>query len=295
MVSLGERDVRVAGGRIVRTAAYGVPGGYPVIWHHGNPGSRVAPFSDDALRQAGVRLIAYDRPGGGRSDPLPGRRIATSGPDVAAIADAWGVERFATAGFSGGGSFALATAALLGDRVLAAAVLAGAAPIDADGLDFTAGMADATSFVSDDEFQQRRSELLAELEPTRQAILADPFQALRDFVAEWPDADREASNLPEVAVPVAEGMAECVRISAEGWLDDSAAFHRSWGFDVRDISVPVAIWHGRDDVAAPISHGRWLAERIPDCAFNQLDGGHYAAYLAIDDVLRWLRSHPGES
>jgi pimeloyl-ACP methyl ester carboxylesterase len=291
MASLGERNVRAGDGRIVRTAAFGSRRGFPVVWHHGNPGSRVAPVSEILLRDTGIMLITYDRPGGGGSDPLPGRRIVSSGPDVLAIADTWRLEQFGTAGFSGGGSFALATAALFGDRVLAAVVLSGAAPIDADGLDFTAGMTDTAPFVGDDDLQQRRGELLTELEPTRQAILSDPYQALLSFVAEWPEADREALRISEIAVPIAEGMAECVRVSAEGWLDDSAAFHRPWGFDVGHISVPVAIWHGRDDVAAPITHGRWLAERIPRCTFNELEGGHYAAYLAIPDAFRWLASH----
>ena len=118
MASLGERDVRMADARIVGTAAFGSPGGFPVVWHHGNPGSRVAPVSESVLREAGVLLLTYDRPGGGRSDPLPGRRIVTCCSDIAAIADTWGIDRFGTAGFSGGGSSALATAACLGDAGL---------------------------------------------------------------------------------------------------------------------------------------------------------------------------------
>lgn len=291
MESLGERNVRMSDGRIVRTAAFGSPKGFPVVWHHGNPGSRVAPVSEIVLRDLGVMLITYDRPGCGCSDPRPGRRIVSGSPDVIAIADTWNADQFGTAGFSGGGSFALATAALSGDRVLAAAVLSGAAPIDADGLDFTAGMTDTGTFVGEDELLQRRGQLLLELEPTRQAILSNPYEALLAFVAGWPEADRKALRSAHIAVPIAEGMAECVRLSAEGWLEDTVAFYRPWGFDLATISVPVGIWHGRDDTAAPITHGRWLAARIPLCTLHELDGGHYAAYLAIPDILRWLVSH----
>jgi pimeloyl-ACP methyl ester carboxylesterase len=290
-VQADELDVITADARTVRTAAFGPRGGFPVVWHHGNPGSRVAPISDAALEAAGVRLITYDRPGGGRSDPLPGRRIASSGADVAAIAEEWGVARFGTAGFSGGGSFALATAALLGDRVVAAAVLSGAAPIDADGLDFTAGMSDVGEPVSDDEVELGRAALLLEMEPQRQAILADPRAALLAFIEEWPEADHAAVMSPEISLPISEGMRECVRISAEGWLDDSVAFHRPWGFDVATIDVPVAIWHGRDDTAAPVTHGRWLARRIRGCSLRELEGGHYASYAAIPEMLRWLVAH----
>ena len=75
------------------------------------------PVSDAVLEAAGVWLITYDRPGGGCSDPLPRRRIASTSADVAAVAEAWEVDRFCTAGFSGRGSFALATAALLAERL----------------------------------------------------------------------------------------------------------------------------------------------------------------------------------
>lgn len=285
-----ELDVPMADGRSVRTAAFGPRNGTPVIWHHGNPGSRVAPVSEAVLEAAGVRLITHDRPGGGASDPLPGRRVASSSSDVTAIADAWGLRRFGTAGFSGGGSFALAIAALLGDRVFAAAVLSGAAPIDAEGLDFKAGMDDQGIPASDDQLQSGRGTFLAELEPTRQAILADPQQALRQFVEAWPATDHEALRNPEISTPISKGMAECVRVSAEGWLDDSVAFYRPWGFNVETVGIPVSIWHGQGDTAAPITHARWLAQRIPECDLRELDGGHYAAYAAIPHALSWLVS-----
>ena len=96
--------------------------------------------------------------GGGRArarrpaDRLRPRRLRRLGPqrraaawptwprDIAALADALGLDRFATWGASGGGPHALACAALLGDRVVAAATFAGAGPSDQPDLDFTAGM-----------------------------------------------------------------------------------------------------------------------------------------------------------
>lgn len=89
-------------------------------------------------------------------------------------------------------------------------------------------------------------------------------------------------------MPIAEGMAACVRESAEGWLDDSIAFASPWGFDVAEIVVPVGIWQGREDTASPITHARWLAARIPHAELHELDGGHYAPYLLFPEILRWL-------
>ncbi len=62
-------------------------------------------------------------------------------PMSPAILDHLGADKFVTAGWSGGGPHALACAALLPDRCLAAATIAGVAPHDAAGLDWLDGMA----------------------------------------------------------------------------------------------------------------------------------------------------------
>ena len=120
----------------------GDPRGVPVVIHHGTPGSSLLyePHVRDAEEQRDHPALAYDRPGYGGSTRQPGRSVADCAADVAAICDALGIDRFCTWGISGGGPHALATAALLPERVAAAAALASVAPFDAEGLDFTAGM-----------------------------------------------------------------------------------------------------------------------------------------------------------
>src|SRR5438874_6705670 len=109
----GEQRTIADDGREIWSVATGPEDGFPVIWHHGNPGSRVPPCSARVAAELGLRLISYDRPGCGKSTPLPGHVVADLAPDIARIADSWGLSQFATAGISGGGAFALATAALL--------------------------------------------------------------------------------------------------------------------------------------------------------------------------------------
>ena len=73
---------------------------------------------------------------------FPGCASAQSAVDTQTVADHFELGRFATAGVSGGGPHVLAAAALLPDRVVAAAVVAGDAPFDAEGLDWFDGMGD---------------------------------------------------------------------------------------------------------------------------------------------------------
>ncbi|MGI0052741.1 MAG: alpha/beta fold hydrolase [Thermoplasmata archaeon] len=137
--------LRLDSGRKLQIAEEGELRGLPIFSLHGSPGSRMvyAPFSADAAAK-GIRLISYDRPGYGASSPAPGRRVVDEAANVAAIADDLGIDRFAVWGFSGGGAPALACAAALPRRVVAAASLAGVAPYPAEGLDWFAGMTDSS-------------------------------------------------------------------------------------------------------------------------------------------------------
>jgi len=137
------RAITAPDGRTLTVREGGEARGVPVLVLHGTPGSSLMyePHLRDA-EQRGIRLFSYDRPGYGGSTRHKGRNVADCAEDVVAVCDALGIERFCVWGISGGGPHTLAAAALLPDRIAAAAVLASAAPYDGEGLDFFAGMGD---------------------------------------------------------------------------------------------------------------------------------------------------------
>src|SRR5262245_58840204 len=138
-------ELTLAGGRRLRFEVYGAHSGPLVFLAHATPGSRIAMGPDDStLDRLGARLVSYDRPGYGGSDPQPGRTVADAADDVSAIADELDVATFGVYGVGGGGPHALACAALLPDRVTRVAALAGPAPHDAEGLDWPAGLSKST-------------------------------------------------------------------------------------------------------------------------------------------------------
>ena len=68
-----------------------------------------------------MRLVVPNRPGIGGSAFLPNRRILDWFSDVLTLADTLGIERFAVAGVSGGGPYALACALSIPQRLTAVA------------------------------------------------------------------------------------------------------------------------------------------------------------------------------
>jgi pimeloyl-ACP methyl ester carboxylesterase len=113
----------------------------PLVFHAGTPTSGL-PYEAfvRAARERGLRSIGWSRPGYGSSTRQRGRSVADIVPDTAAVLDHLGAGPAYVVGHSGGGPHALACAALLGDRVLGVALIAGVAPFEAEGLDFLEGM-----------------------------------------------------------------------------------------------------------------------------------------------------------
>jgi pimeloyl-ACP methyl ester carboxylesterase len=239
-----------AGGRPLRVYEDGDPDGAMVLVHHGTPGSAqiYGPWAEDAAAR-GLRLVSYSRPGYGGSARDPGRTIASAASDAAAIADALGAERFATWGTSGGGPHALACAALLRDRVVAAATLASPAP-RIDGVDFLGGMGEdnVREFEAAISGESALRELLANAEVVELDSLFSPV-------------DMAVMNGPVGAFLIAS-IKEGTKPGLDGWVDDDLAFVSPWGFDPGDIAVPVQLWQGRQDWMVPYAHGVWLARRL---------------------------------
>jgi pimeloyl-ACP methyl ester carboxylesterase len=276
-------------GRRLEVEVSGDPQGAPVFLLHGTPGSRLGPAPRPMLLyHQRVRLITYDRPGYGRSDRLPGRQVAHVSKDVAAIADALGIERFAVVGRSGGGPHALACAALLPDRVTRVAVLVSLAPRDADGLDWFAGMAASNVH----EYLQALAgpdQLAASLHKRSIAIRTDPRKLLTQLRWELTESDLRVVADAGIRTMLLRNYREALSVSADGWVDDALSFCTPWGFSLADISVPVLLWHGEQDVFSPVSHTRWLAERIPGGrAVLHPRAAHFASLRVLPDVVTWL-------
>ncbi len=135
--------VRLQDGRELEVLQTGPADGLPFVLHMGSPGAAVdMPQLTRPAGERGLRTVTFSRPGYAGSTPGPGRCVADAAADTRAVLDALGVDRFVTLGWSGGGPHALACAVLLPGRCLAAGILAGPAPSEAEGLDWMAGMAE---------------------------------------------------------------------------------------------------------------------------------------------------------
>jgi pimeloyl-ACP methyl ester carboxylesterase len=268
-------------------------GGSPtVLLCAGQPNSRHLdePWIRDAEAR-GIQLIGYDRPGYGGSSPRPGRSVADSAGDVRAILDFLGVDRAGVWGFSGGGPYVMACAALLPERFVAAGVLCSPAPYGAEGLDYFAGMGeenveDIELMLNDRERAREKAQKQWEemMAITPEALL----EAWKTLLAPVDSAVLTGDFAASIVHSIHDGLAPGV----QGWWDDSLAVLEPWGFDVADIKIPVKVWAGRHDRFVGFQHGHWLAEHIPGAESGLSDSdGHLSLLVDVGYVHEWLLSH----
>ena len=248
-------------GRLLRYCLHGPADGVPVVFHNGSPSSRwKRPGLIAAMERSRLRLLIYDRPGYGWSTRQPGRSVADAAADTRALADAYGWGRFGVFGGSGGGPHALASAALLGERVTRCAVLSGIKPR-------TAAEPEAV---------------------VRSSVVRIGADIMDKVAAGGPEVPWEpgppARDDPDAMARLRATFVE----SIDGWVDDTLAFARPWGFDPAAITVPVGTWRGTDDTTVSPEDEAWIRASIPGARGHDYPGGHVPGVDTYGEIFGWL-------
>ena len=251
----------------------------PVLYFHGQPGSRmeVDLFSDAILDAAGVQVMSYDRPGMGHSDDHPARDMLGDLPDAIALLDHLGIERVGVIGHSAGGPWAFAVAAAYPDRVVCL-VLSSASGQYEEG---------AETYMHDADIEEMHDirtlggeAMLAGYEAIRARTLQDIDAEMARWFADFPEPERRwATEGPGKAVLHAE-MAAALSTGARGWLRESEVRSLSWSFDPSTIRCPVRAFHGDRDSFERLGNLERVLARIRDASVTVYPGGdHFSPLL----------------
>lgn len=283
--------LRLRDGSVLGYGEYGDANGQPVILLHGYPDSRLVRNPDDALTASlGVRLIIPDRPGIGLSSFKPARSLLERVDDIAELADALGLARFAVLGWSAGGPYALACAYKIPERLTGVGVACGFAPMDRP--DATEGMS---------KNMQQGIALMRRLPWMTRLVTAslpgqyrkDPEKAFQQqFGQNLSSADAQVLAKPEVRANLLEGAVEAMRQGSRGPARElELLFARPWGFRPQEIKHEVSLWYGDADALVPLQMGQYLAAAIPQSHLTICEGqGHMLFVQRWEEILRTLTS-----
>jgi pimeloyl-ACP methyl ester carboxylesterase len=272
---------RLPDDRKISFAEYGDPRGRPIIWLHGTPGGRrqIPEEGRIAALETGVRLIAVDRPGVGRSTPHLYESVLDFATDLDFVADVLGLGDFALIGLSGGGPYLLGAAYALTPRVKAAAVLGGVAPtVGADAAD--GGIVALTA-----RFQplltRFRVPLAFAVGSLVSALRPVGTPALIAFALLQPAGDRRVLNRPEFRAMFLDDIFGGSTHGLRAPVYDIVLFGRDWGFSVRDVKIPIRWWHGDADHIIPFRHGQHMVSLLPDAELFVLPGESHLGSLPV--------------
>jgi pimeloyl-ACP methyl ester carboxylesterase len=250
-----------------------------VLFFHGCPDTRrMAMTGDGAAREAGVRLLAFNRPGYGSSTLMDSTHTSVA-RDAAELLDLWGIERVAALGMSVGGPYAAAFAATYPERTSALGL------VSAPAMDET----------SDEPVEAAMERIRPEFMAWRARI--DPDDEDDDalaarFLAELPESD--AALLRPFGGEFVGGLAWEALVEPDGYVRDAALLQRTWDFDPSAVTSPAYLWCGDQDQRA-LDASEWWAERLPQLTVDVAAGTtHLAALLTRwREILRCLGTATG--
>jgi pimeloyl-ACP methyl ester carboxylesterase len=277
-------EARLADGRRLAWSEWGREDGRPVLLMPAAGMSGTLGLDRRAVRDLGMRLLAFDRPGTARSDPHEDGTLATWADDVRQVVHARELQRPVAVGVSLGAPFALALAAHAG--VEAVALVAGTD--DLADPSFAATLAPDVAAALRDA-RERPSELRERLAAT------DPDELVQRWWDEGSARDRAVLRREPLATVLPRAVRDGLRQGAAGYARDVALALAPWPFRPERIEVPVDVWYGSEDVYPSHSPDRgWrLATRLPRGRRLEVpDEGGTLAWTRGREVLRLLLRAP---
>jgi pimeloyl-ACP methyl ester carboxylesterase len=277
-----DRTVDTRDGRRIGVAEFGSADGPALVLLHRSPGSRLLDPDPAATAAAGVRLICVDRPGYGTTDPVPTPTRAAAADDLEAVVGALGLDDVALVGWSGGGQFAVESAARPGVRARSLTLLATPAPHYEVLWAMPPDLVALCDRVPDDPaagLAEARDAMAWFAQAPQAGALGDPSPA-----------DAAARELPGVADALVAMAQEGARQGVEGIASDIVAGSLRDPFAFEAIDMPIDLFGGDADQNVGIEHLDWWAERLRGARRHVLpDTGHLLAVTHWAEVLETAR------
>jgi pimeloyl-ACP methyl ester carboxylesterase len=289
MKSFPQHTFVLSDGRQLAFHLYGLPTGKPVYIFHGFPGSRIqAAFLHEKAEAAGICLISADRPGFGYSSPDKNRTLRSWAKDVEALADHLGHQQFAVIGISCGGTYALACAHQLPQRITRVILMAGMGPMDIPAIRKNQLPILTCMFALAKKHPLLASPLLV---VDRILFRTVPNAAVKFISKMLPLPDQQLlQNNPDIARAFGASLAEAYRQGFSGVLREAHLIGIPRDFALDDIKVPVMVYQGGKDRHVPKEMGRFIAQSLPQSTLHFFpDEGHLSiVWNRFDDCVNGI-------
>ncbi|ERN04938.1 uncharacterized protein LOC18433104 [Amborella trichopoda] len=319
-------------GRHIAYQEHGIPADkarYSLVAAHSFLSSRLAGglpgIQTSLLEEFGVRLVTYDLPGFGESDPHPDRNLNSSALDMLYIADALGFsDKFWVMGYSGGGIHAWAALRYIPERLAGAALFA---PF-VNPYDSNLSKEEANKIWEKWTFGRKFRLFLARRFPSllpyfyhRSFLSGKPGQVDKWLSLSLGEKDRALLEEPMFIDFLRGDMEESTRLgNPSPFVEEAVLQVSSWGFSLTDLQVqkkqmakgffawlksiysqadwewvgflgPIHIWQGMDDRVVPPLMTEFARRVLPGATVHKLPGeGHFSYFCFCNECHRHIFS-----
>ncbi len=279
------KEVKLKDNRVISYMEFGDPNGTPMFLFHGWPTSALAgsPNHQAALKTH-IRLICPERPGYGASTLKPERTMLDWANDVAEIAEQLGFTTFSVLGVSGGGPYALACAYKLPHLISKAYIVCSILNLN----DLRTHQIQTAGLLRILLSMSKNSKTFVKVTLHTLKLLVDKSNSMAFSLIDKKIPERDHLALGGINAPqnfnenIKRGLSQGI-VGAE---QDIKIYTNDWGFDLADIKIPIAVWHGTHDTLTPTSFAQYLHNKIPHSTLNIIEGeGHFIAINQFEKIV----------
>jgi pimeloyl-ACP methyl ester carboxylesterase len=277
-------------GRKLEVTEYGDRAGHPAFFFHGLIGSHhQASYISAEASRIGIRIIAPNRPGVGRSEFVARKSALDTVGDVEDVALALHLDQFSLIGISGGTPYALAALSRMADRVKTVTVISGMGPMRLPGA--LSGM-DLRRRIALEAGSRFPSAARRGFARARERFRADPARLLDRLVATWSVPDQLVFKRKDVYDLF---MQDLHQVFTQGvgpiTLAHELALYRNFGLRPRDLprDKHITLWHGLADNIVPPAMACKMAIELPNCEAHLVAGGHFVAVEIASQIIARLK------
>ncbi|KAM1306040.1 hypothetical protein PS2_008521 [Malus domestica] len=287
--------IKLRDGRHLAYQEHGVPkdnAQHKIVYLHGIDSCRhdaVIPnfLSPETVKDLGIYVVSFDRPGYGESDPNPKRTVKSMATDIEELADQLGLgHRFYVIGFSMGGQVIWSCLKYIPHRIAGAALVAPAVNYWWTGIPSNLSSQAYSQQLQSDQWAVRVSHYtpwLTYFWNTQKwfpgsSVLARSIDCL---------SDQDKEILPKLQKR--EPYAGQVRQQGEFesiYRDMNVGFG-TWEFSPLELENPfpnneasVHVWQGDEDRMVPVLLQRYIAEQLPWIHYHEIPGAGHLLPLA---------------
>lgn len=274
------RFVTLQDGRKLYYREYGVPTGRPVVYFHfGLAASLMTPEAANAALKARVRVIAFDRPGYGQSDPHSDYTFESIAGDVQELCHQLKLRSITLFGDGYGGGFAVAAALRMGAEIQRLA-------LRGPNLGRTAAATDGRLLGS--LFRQPWI-IPGAAEMLRRGLRISVIRSLLSNYAEKSRSDAARIADPHFAAYLNSTIFDALERSSVGLSSELIMFASGAKVDPASLSCQIGVWHGDENPAVPVKES---IAAFANHKYAQLHilrgGGLYLKQPVFEEIFSWL-------